>query len=78
MCHVSGWYRGHSGDGCVLTLNLCKYDFRKGCLFVLSWERMRRVMRESCMYVVYLCRGCDGCCAFCLNCEAWSCKYSCM
>ena len=28
--------RGHSGDGCVLTSNLCKYDLRKGDLFVLS------------------------------------------
>ena len=24
--------RGHSGDGCVLALTLCKYDFRKGNL----------------------------------------------
>ena len=23
-------------------------------------------------YVVCLCMGCYGCCAFCLNCEAWS------
>ena len=27
-------------------------------------------------YVVCLCRGCDGCFVFCLNCEAWSCRYS--
>ena len=25
-----------------------------------------------------LCRGCDGCCVFCLYCEAWSCRCSCM
>ena len=25
-----------------------------------------------------LCRGCYGCCVFCLNCEAWSCRCSCM
>ena len=25
--------RGDSGDGCVLALNLCKYDLRKGDLF---------------------------------------------
>ena len=31
--------RGHSGDGCVLTSTLCKYDLRKGDLFVLSWAR---------------------------------------
>ena len=31
--------RGHSGDGCVLASTLCKYDLRKGYLFVLSWAR---------------------------------------
>ena len=25
-------------------------------------------------YVVYMCRGCDGC----LYCDAWGCRYSCM
>ena len=32
---------GHSGDGCVLASTLCKYDLRKGDLFVLdrtSWS----------------------------------------
>ena len=29
-------------------------------------------------YVVCLCRGCGGCCVFCLYCEAWSCRCSCM
>ena len=29
-------------------------------------------------YVVCLCKGCDGCCVFCLYCDAWSCKCSCM
>ena len=33
--------RGHSGDGCDLTSTLCKYDLRKGDLFVLSWARVR-------------------------------------
>ena len=97
--------RGHSGDGCVLASTLCKYDLRKGDLFVLSWARVRRVRRGSissellvcgggvrsilllplvarCLgvlkYVVCLCRGCDGCCVFCLYCEAWSCRCSCM
>ena len=40
MCRVCGCYRGgHSGDGCDLALTLCKYDLRKGDLFVLSWAR---------------------------------------
>ena len=25
-----------------------------------------------------LCSGCDGCCVFCLYCDAWSCRCSCM
>ena len=39
--------RGHSGDGCDLASTLCKYDLRKGDLFVLSWARVRRVRRGS-------------------------------
>ena len=39
--------RWHSGDGCVLASTLCKYDLRKGDLFVLSWARVRRVRRGS-------------------------------
>ena len=35
--------RGHSGDGCVLALTLCKYDLRKGDLFFLSWARVLQV-----------------------------------
>ena len=39
-CRVCGCYRGgHSGDGCVLASTLCKYDLRKGDLFVLSWGK---------------------------------------
>ena len=38
---------GHSGDGCVLASTLCKYDLRKGDLFVLSWARVIRVRRGS-------------------------------
>ena len=32
---VSGT-EGHSGDGCDLASTLCKYDLRKGDLFVLG------------------------------------------
>ena len=39
--------RGHTGDGYVLASTLCKYDLRKGDLFVLSWARVRRVRRGS-------------------------------
>ena len=39
--------RGHSGDGCVLASTLCKYDLKKGDLFVLSRARVRRVRRGN-------------------------------
>ena len=29
-------------------------------------------------YAVCLCGGWGGCCVLCLNCEAWSCRCSCM
>ena len=45
VCLVWLLQRGHGGDGCVLSSILCKYDLRKGDLFVLSWARVRRVMR---------------------------------
>ena len=130
--------RGHSGDGCVLASTLCKYDLRKGDLFVLGWSRVRRVRQGSlssellmcgggvcsilllplvarCMYMAHVCfyvccsdcvgvcgnvccvaavvinsgflslgvlkydvSLCRGCCGFCLYCEAWSCRCSCM
>ena len=47
MSYVWVLQRGHSGDGCVLASTLCKYDLRKGDLFVLSWARVRRVRRGS-------------------------------
>ena len=43
MCVVYVFQRGHSGDECDLESNLCKYDLRKGDLFVLSWTRVQRV-----------------------------------
>ena len=51
--------RGHSGDGCALALasTLCKYDLRKGDLFVLSWARVRRVRRGSISSELLMCGG---------------------
>ena len=49
--------RGHSGDGCVLASTLCKYDLRKGDLFVLSWARVRRVRRGSISSELLVCGG---------------------
>ena len=49
--------RGHSGDGCVLASTLCKYDLRKGDLFVLSWARVRRMRRGSVSPELLMCGG---------------------
>ena len=47
--------REHSGDGYVLASTLCKYDLRKGYLFVMSWAMVRRVMRESISSELLMC-----------------------
>ena len=44
--------RGHGGDGCDLASNLCKYDLRKGYLFVV-----RRVMLGSISSELLMCGG---------------------
>ena len=49
--------RGHSGDGCVLASTLCKYDLRKGDLFVLSWARVQRVRWGSLSSELLVCGG---------------------
>ena len=49
--------RGHSGDGCDLALTLCKYDLRKGDLFVPSWLGVRRVRRGSISSELIMCVG---------------------
>ena len=45
--------RGHGGDGCDLALSL--YDLRKCDLFVLGWERVRRVRWGSISSELLLC-----------------------
>ena len=47
---------GHSGDGCDLTSSLCKYDLRKGDLFVLCWARVQR-MRSWIVSELIMCAG---------------------
>ena len=44
--------RGHSDDGCDLASTLCRYDLRKGDLFVLSWVWVRRVRREVTLHTI--------------------------
>ena len=47
--------REHSGDGCDLASTLCKYDLRKGDLFVLSWASVRRVRRGNLSSELLMC-----------------------
>ena len=47
----------HSDDGCELALTLCKYDLRKGDLFVMSWARVQRVRRGSVSSRLIMCGG---------------------
>ena len=49
--------RGNSVDGCVLASTLCKYDLRKGDLFVLSWARVQRVKWGSLSSELLMCVG---------------------
>ena len=48
---------GHSGDGWDLASTLCRYDLRKGDLFVLSWAKVRRVRRGSISLALLMCGG---------------------
>ena len=50
--------KGHCGDGCDLASTLCKYDTRKGDLFVLTWASMRRLKRGSVYSELLICGGC--------------------
>ena len=55
--------RGHSGDGCDLASTLCKYDLRKGDLFVLGWAWVRGSI-VSCVHPVAVLNA-----AFCMTCS---------
>ena len=55
MSCVCKLQRGNSSDGCVLASTLCKYDLMKGDLCVLSWARVRRVMRGSISSELLMC-----------------------
>ena len=54
---VSVTKKGYSCDGCDLVSTLCKYDLRKGDLFVLSCARGRRVRQGSNYSELPMCDG---------------------
>ena len=49
--------RGNGGDGCVLASTLCKYDLRKGDLYVMRWAMVRRVRQRSISSELLMCGG---------------------
>ena len=49
--------KGHIGDGYDLGSTLCKYDLRKGYLFVMSWARVQRMKRRSISSEQLMCGG---------------------
>ena len=46
---------GNSGDECDLASILCKYDLRKGDLYVMSWARVRRVRQGGLSSELLMC-----------------------
>ena len=63
---VSQWV--NSSNGCDLASTLCKYDLRKGALFVLSLARVRRVRRGSISSELLMCGGGVRSFCYCLLC----------
>ena len=61
-----------------MTVVMTVWGIWDGCYVAGVVEDSRCLNLGVVNYVVCLCRACDGCCVFCLNCEAWSCWCSCM
>ena len=57
MCVVWVLQTGHSGCGCDLASPLCKYDLRKGDLFILIWAQVQQVRRGSVSSELLMCGG---------------------
>ena len=60
--------RGHIGDGCDLSSTLCKYDLKKGDLFLLGLARVRRVRRGSISSELLMCGGGVRVFCYCASC----------
>ena len=65
--------------------HVCIYVCCNKCVWSMGmfvvYQPLLKIMffcRGLLKYVVCSCRGCEGCCVFYLNCEAWSCMCSCM
>ena len=75
---------------CIETIDVCIWRmFIFMCVVVTVWGSVGMFVVSRLLlkifslgvlleYVVCLCKECDGCCVFCLYCEAWSCRCSCM
>ena len=70
---------------CMYMTHVYFYVCRSDCVGV-CWKVccVAAVVKDSVFslgvlkYVVCLCKACDGYCVFCLYCDAWSCRCSCM
>ena len=58
------------GNMCMYMAHVCFYVCCSDCVGVSG--------NGVLMCGVSLCKGSDGCCVFCLYCDAGSCRYSCM
>ena len=72
-------------NGCMYMAHVCFYACFSRCVGVCGKVCCVAVVVKHSFcslgvlkYVVYLCSRCDEYCVFCLYCEAWSCRCSCM
>ena len=77
---------------CLETIDVCIWHmFVFICVVVIVWESVGMFVVYRALlkivffyslgvlkYVLCFCKGCDGCCVFCLYCDAWRCRCSCM
>ena len=70
FCYCLLWLDSYRDNRCMYMVYVCCVAaFVKNSVF-LNLGVLK--------YVVCLCRGCDGCCVFCLYCETWNYRYSCI
>ena len=68
---------------CLETIDVCIWRmFVFMSVVMIVWGSVEMfvvvVLKIVLKYVVCLCKRCDGCCVFCLYCDAWSGRCSCM
>ena len=68
----------HIDNRCVYMAHVCFSDCVGVCGHVYCVVPLLKIVDFVSLgelkYVVCLCKGCDGCCVFGFNCDAWSCR----